>query len=138
MSALSAFLEERGLPIYFQALASKLVLDMTVWSPCVTFMFPTSLGLLEGKNIKEIRHKVAMVCSPQVVLHLQCLILSSYRAGSRRGRRPYASLVLPRFSISPLFQPNIVFYSSNLLACAGISSFHGRTIETTRCSLLPP
>lgn len=63
VSDLSASPEESYLS-FFQALASKVILDMTVWSPCVTFMFPTSLGLLEGKSIKEVRHKVAMVCSP--------------------------------------------------------------------------
>ncbi|WVQ77544.1 hypothetical protein IAR50_007231 [Cryptococcus sp. DSM 104548] len=41
-------------------LAAKVALDCLVWSPCVTFMFPTSLGLLEGKSIDEVRQKVAM------------------------------------------------------------------------------
>lgn len=52
---------------------------MTVWSPCVTFMFPTSLGLLEGKSIKEVRHKVAMVCSPWIVL--TCNVLNYFHTG---------------------------------------------------------
>lgn len=137
MSDLFASLEESHLP-FFQALASKVILDMTVWSPCVTFMFPTSLGLLEGKSIKEVRHKVAMVCSPWIVPYLQYLKLFSYRVGSQHGRRLSVSLVLPKFSISLLSQPNIVFYSSNLLAHAGTPFFHGRTIGTTRFLLLPP
>ncbi|WWD19719.1 hypothetical protein CI109_104183 [Kwoniella shandongensis] len=42
------------------ALANKLVLDIFLWSPFVTFMFPTSLGLLEGKGVEEVKRKVAM------------------------------------------------------------------------------
>ncbi|KGB78800.1 hypothetical protein I307_01704 [Cryptococcus deuterogattii 99/473] len=55
-----SMLERISLSNRWTSLASKVILDMTVWSPCVTFMFPTSLGLLEGKSIKEVRHKVAM------------------------------------------------------------------------------
>ncbi|WVQ84682.1 hypothetical protein IAT38_006837 [Cryptococcus sp. DSM 104549] len=41
-------------------LASKVTLDCLVWSPFVTFMFPTTLGLLEGKSVNEVKTKVAM------------------------------------------------------------------------------
>ncbi|WRT70143.1 uncharacterized protein IL334_007137 [Kwoniella shivajii] len=40
-------------------LATKLALDTCLWSPFVTFMFPTCLGLLEGKSVEEVRRKVA-------------------------------------------------------------------------------
>ncbi|OCF38031.1 hypothetical protein I317_04814 [Kwoniella heveanensis CBS 569] len=42
-----------------KTLATKVALDCGLWSPFVTFMFPTCLGLLEGKSIEEVRKKVA-------------------------------------------------------------------------------
>ncbi|WWC64484.1 uncharacterized protein I303_107094 [Kwoniella dejecticola CBS 10117] len=42
-----------------KSLLAKLTLDICIWSPFVTFMFPTCLGLLEGKNVDEVRRKVA-------------------------------------------------------------------------------
>ncbi|ODN84976.1 hypothetical protein L202_00821 [Cryptococcus amylolentus CBS 6039] len=53
-------LEKVNLSNKVTTLATKVTLDCLVWSPCVTFMFPTSLGLLEGKSIEEVRQKVAM------------------------------------------------------------------------------
>ncbi|KAK8853293.1 hypothetical protein IAR55_003997 [Kwoniella newhampshirensis] len=41
-------------------LANKLVLDIFIWSPFVTFMFPTTLGLLEGRSVDEVQKKVAL------------------------------------------------------------------------------
>ncbi|WVR00100.1 hypothetical protein IAU59_007242 [Kwoniella sp. CBS 9459] len=42
-----------------KTLTAKVALDCVLWSPFVTFMFPTCLGLLEGKSIEEVRKKVA-------------------------------------------------------------------------------
>ncbi|WWC72102.1 uncharacterized protein I206_106062 [Kwoniella pini CBS 10737] len=42
-----------------KSLLAKLTLDICIWSPFVTFMFPTCLGLLEGKSVNEVRRKVA-------------------------------------------------------------------------------
>ncbi|WVR07605.1 hypothetical protein IAU60_004647 [Kwoniella sp. DSM 27419] len=42
-----------------KTLAAKLALDCGLWSPFVTFMFPTCLGLLEGRSVQEVQKKVA-------------------------------------------------------------------------------
>lgn len=38
--------------------ASRLALDLLLWSPFVCALFPSSLGLLEGKTVPEVQRKV--------------------------------------------------------------------------------
>ncbi|WWC91782.1 uncharacterized protein L201_006729 [Kwoniella dendrophila CBS 6074] len=52
-------IERIALGSKFKTIAARLALDICLWSPFVTFMFPTCLGLLEGKRIDEVRKKVA-------------------------------------------------------------------------------
>ncbi|WVW86244.1 hypothetical protein I302_108286 [Kwoniella bestiolae CBS 10118] len=52
-------IERIALASKVKTLMGKLALDICIWSPFVTFMFPTCLGLLEGKNVGEVRQKVA-------------------------------------------------------------------------------
>ncbi|OCF61375.1 hypothetical protein L486_01023 [Kwoniella mangroviensis CBS 10435] len=51
--------ERIALSSKLKTLVAKLSLDICLWSPFVTFMFPTCLGLLEGKSVDEVRRKVA-------------------------------------------------------------------------------
>ncbi|WVO15039.1 hypothetical protein L204_102683 [Cryptococcus depauperatus] len=43
---------------------AKVCLDVSIWGPFVAFMFPTALGLLEGRSFNEISEKVAMLWFP--------------------------------------------------------------------------